>query len=151
MLLIITKTSFFIETLSPFEYLSATVFSTVSDFLSEIKNFNILFGSGPVILSSVYEFYPDKFMLDVGIFRVLSETGILNFILFFYILIHLFKKLLWLLINHYSNYNASLFLIFFTLLSMIHGNMVITQPFYPLFVAVTAGILTEHKLKTSII
>ena len=150
MLLITTKISFF-GTLSPFEYFNVTIFSGISNYFSEINILNLLFGSGPVITSNRFVFLPDRSLLDIGIFRIFSETGILNFILFFSILVHLFKKLLWLQIHHYSYYSVSLFVIFCSLLTMIHGNMVIFPPFYPIFIAVTAGILTEHKLKTSII
>ena len=146
MFLIIIKASFFGAS-SPLEYFSTNIFTGIYNYFSEISVLSLLFGSGPVIASNRFTFLPDSFLLDIGIFRVFTETGVINFILFFSILIHLFKKLLWLQIYYYSNYNASLFVIFCSLLTMVHGNMVIFPPFYPLFVAVTAGILTEHKLK----
>lgn len=130
---------------SAFSYFRGSLFFGAMSYLSSIDSINIIFGSGPVISSLKFEFYPKNFLLDVGLLRVLTETGFFNFFLFFLIIIFFLKRVFWLQYNHSSKYHQSLMIIILVLLSMIHGNMVIFPPFYPLFVLVASAILVQYR------
>ena len=130
-----------------FKYFKLTILSGILDHFENIKIINFLFGSGPVISSEKFGFFPEKFIIDVGILRVLTEVGFFNFFLFLLVLFYFLKKILWLEVNYPSNYNKSLLIMFLTLISAVHGNMAITSPFYPLFVMVASSIIVQYRLK----
>jgi hypothetical protein len=145
-ILFLTNFGFFGEE-TVFKYFKLTILSGILDHFENIKIINFLFGSGPVISSEKFEFFPEKFIIDVGILRVLTEAGFFNFFLFILVLFYFLKKILWLEVNYPSNYNKSLLIMFLTLISAVHGNMVITSPFYPLFVMVVSSIVVQYRLK----
>ena len=145
-ILFLTNFGFFGEE-TVFEYFKLTILSGILDHFENIKIINFLFGSGPVISSEKFGFFPEKFIIDVGILRVLTEVGFFNFFLFLLVLFYFLKKILWLEVNYPSNYNKSLLIMFLTLISAVHGNMAITSPFYPLFVMVVSSIVVQYRLK----
>jgi hypothetical protein len=145
-ILFLTNFGFFGEE-TVFKYFKLSILSGILDHFENIKIINFLFGSGPLISSEKFEFFPEKFIIDVGILRVLTEVGFFNFFLFLLVLFYFLKKILWLEVNYPSNYNKSLLIMFLTLISAVHGNMVITSPFYPLFVMVVSSIVVQYRLK----
>jgi hypothetical protein len=145
-ILFLTNFSFFGEE-TVFKYFKLTILSGILDHFENIKTINFLFGSGPIISSEKFQFFPEKFIIDVGILRVLTEAGFFNFFLFILVIFYFLKKILWLEVNYPSNYNKSLLIMFLTLISAVHGNMVITSPFYPLFVMVVSSIVVQFRLK----
>ena len=117
-------------------------------YISQSNFFNILLGVGPIITSKGYEFTPDTFyIIDAGIFRVFVETGILNFILFVYILYIILKKLFFFSNNFNKNYYKIYLIIFFVMITLPHGNITNTPPFNLLFIAVITGIIIK-KIKS---
>jgi hypothetical protein len=145
-ILFLTNFGFFGEE-TVFKYFKLTILTGIFDHFENIKIINFLFGSGPIISSEQFGFFPEKFIIDVGILRVLTETGFFNFFLFLLVLFYFLKKILWLEVNYPSNYNKSLLIMFLTLISAVHGNMAITSPFYPLFVMVVSSIVVQYRLK----
>jgi hypothetical protein len=145
-ILFITNFGFFGEE-TVFKYFKLTILTGIFDHFENIKIINFLFGSGPIISSEQFKFFPEKFIIDVGILRVLTEAGFFNFFLFILVLFYFLKKVLWLEVNYPSNYNKSLLIMFLTLISSVHGNMAITSPFYPLFVMVVSSIVVQYRLK----
>jgi hypothetical protein len=146
LILFLTNFGFFGEE-TVFKYFKLTILSGILDHFENIKIINFLFGSGPVISSEKFEFFPEKFIIDVGILRVLTEAGFFIFFLFILVLFYFLKKILWLEVNYPSNYNKSLLIMFLTLISAVHCNMAITSPFYPLFVMVVSSIVVQYRLK----
>ena len=49
------------------------------DHYSKIDLINIFFGSGPIINSNKFGYFPDHYIQDIGILRILTETGSLTF------------------------------------------------------------------------
>jgi hypothetical protein len=130
-----------------FKYFKTTILSGIFNHFAKIDIINFLFGSGPIIASEKFQFFPENYIIDVGILRVLTEAGFFIFFLFILILFYFLKKILWLEVTYPSNYNKSLLIMFLTLLSAIHGNMAIASPFYPLFVMVVSGIVVQYRIK----
>jgi hypothetical protein len=131
---------------SVFTYFKLTIIIGFINYYNKTNLVNIFFGSGPIINSSKFEFFPDNFIQDVGILRVFTETGIFNFFLLIIILFYIFKKIIWLEANYPSNYNRSLLIMFLTLLSSVHAIIFLTIPFYPLFVVVVSSIIVQYRL-----
>ena len=131
---------------SIFTYFKLTVLDGLIDFYSKIDLINILFGYGPVINSNKFEYFPNNFIQDIGILRVLTETGIFNFMILIIILFYVLKKNIWLISNIPSNFNKSLLIMFLSLLSSFHTIIFLTVPFYPLFVMIVSNIIVEYNL-----
>jgi hypothetical protein len=143
--LFITKFGLYGEK-SIFTYFKLTVLDGLIDFYSKIDLINIFFGSGPVINSNKFEYFPNNFIQDIGILRVLTETGIFNFMILIIILFYVLKKNIWLISNIPSNFNKSLLIMFLSLLSSFHTIIFLTVPFYPLFVMIVSNIIVEYNL-----
>ena len=144
-ILFISNFGFFGE-ISIFNYFKLTVLNNLIDFYTKIDFLNIFFGSGPIINSNKFEYFPENFIQDVGILRILIEAGIFNFFLLILILLYILKKIIWLVSNYPSKYNESLLIIFLTLLSSFHSTIFLTIPFYPLFVMIVSNVIVEYKL-----
>lgn len=143
--LILTNLSMYGER-SGYEYLNSSILNALTNHFAKIDISAFLFGSGPIIDSNRYKYFPENFVIDVGILRVFLENGFLVFVFFASILIYFLKKNYWLAINLPSNYNRSLLFILLVLLSMVHSNWFITPPFMIIFAAVTSGIVVQYKL-----
>lgn len=131
---------------STFMYFKLTVLDGLINFYSKVDFINIFFGSGPVINSNKFEYFPNNFIQDIGILRVLTETGIFNFTILILILFYVLKKNIWLISNIPSNFNKSLLIMFLSLLSSFHTIIFLTIPFYPLFVMIVSNIIVEYNL-----
>lgn len=129
-----------------FTYFQVTVLTSLIDHYSKIDLINIFFGSGPIINSSKFEYFPDQYIQDVGILRILTETGIFNFFLVILILFYFLKKAFWLVLNYPTKYHKSLLIMFLTLISSIHTIIFLTIPYYPLFVMVVSNIVVQYSL-----
>jgi hypothetical protein len=130
------------------EYIQNNFLEAYIYYISHTNFFNILLGVGPIITSKGYEFIPDVYyIIDAGIFRVLIETGILNFILFVYILYILLKKLIFLDNNYNRNYNKIFLIILLVIISLPHGNITSTPPFNLLFITVITWITIKSDIK----
>ena len=131
---------------SGFEYLNSSIVYALSKHFAKIDISAFLFGSGPIVDSNRYKFFPENFVIDVGILRVFLENGLLIFIFFASILIYFLIKNYRLAIKFPSNFNRSLLYILLVLLSMVHSNWFITPPFMVIYAIVISGILVQYKL-----
>ena len=147
--LILTNLSLYGER-SGFEYLNSSILYALSNHFAKIDISAFLFGSGPIIDSNRYKFFPENFVIDVGILRVFLENGLLIFIFFASILIYFLIKNYRLAIKFPSNFNRSLLYILLVLLSMVHSNWFITPPFMVIYAIVISGILVQYKLSKRI-
>jgi hypothetical protein len=130
---------------SPFDYVMESSIGGFIEYINSVGWLEILFGSGPRIVAQGYEFLPEFFAVDVGIFRVFVEAGILIFLIFFIFLGYAFYKAYTLQkVNGYYN-GKPLLILLIIFISMVHANMTILPPFYTLFAAVVAGIWVEHR------
>ena len=127
------------------DYFTDSIVAVSLKYFNNLDYFSFLFGVGPRITSSGFEFLPQgDFVIDVGIFRVFIETGLLNFIIFLI-------PILFVIINGYKNLKKInnniilLFLVlFYTTIFMVHANFSILPPFYPLFSLSVAGLLINN-------
>ncbi|OUV97691.1 MAG: hypothetical protein CBD02_02715 [Candidatus Pelagibacter sp. TMED142] len=125
-------------------YFNSSIFNAIKIHLSSMRPMEILFGSGPIINSSIFKYFPDRFIVDIGIFRMFNDTGIFNFILFLYIVFYFIKKALLINSKIKSNFNEILLFMLFVLISLVHSNIIVTPPFYLLFIITCSGILSQH-------
>jgi hypothetical protein len=131
------------------EYIMGSYLNSYLNFFLNLTFKEILFGSGMPINTLNYLYVPEKFISDVGIVRVFTETGIINFTVFFYLLLRLLKKLIEINPNCSSNYYNVLMVLLILFILLPHTNTTFLPPFYPLFIIVISSILHEHKLKFS--
>jgi hypothetical protein len=142
----ITKFNIFLE-YSPYAYFLSTIVNATLNHFANVELINIFFGSGPIIDSLMFEYFPKNYIIDVGIFRVAIENGIFIFIFFLAILFYILNKAFWLVINFPSNFNLSLLFILLVSLSIVHSNAFFTYPFFILLVIAVSGIIVQYKLK----
>ena len=119
------------EGISPLEYLNV-VFGKIS------IDSDWILGKGPVIFSGDFQLIPDNYTTDVGIFRIMQESGIINMLIvltFIYLAISKALKK----IRTDDSQVSLIFLVLFSLcLTSIHTNYIIVPPFSILF-AISAG------------
>ncbi len=137
---------FFLEE-SLLDYFLRRYLKTYIEFISNIEISEFLFGFGTRIIMGDFIFEASKSILDIGIFRVLTETGIFNFSLLIYIILMLFIKLQKLIFLFPSNFNKSLLILFVIFLSLTHANVILLPPFYPIFLILICNIMNEYNLK----
>lgn len=143
-LFFLLTTELFIDK-SPLDYVSDSSISGLLIYINSIDLTAFLIGSGPRLVSQGYEFVPELFVTDVGIFRVFVETGLVNFILFLGLLFVVLRRGL-VVLNAPAGYNVKPFLILFLLfISLLHANMSALPPFFPLFSAIVAGIFCAYS------
>ena len=129
---------------SPFEYFYSTIGISIIEYFDNLDLNSFLFGVGPRITSVGYVFMPSNFIIDAGMMRVFIETGIINFVLFASIIIYIFYRG-YTKISHLNlKINNAFFLLFVTFCLLVHANFLFLPPFYPLFSASVAGILTKN-------
>ena len=104
-----------------------------------------IFGKGPVIFSTGYQLIPENYKIDVGIFRIMQESGFINMaiiLMFIYLVISRAVRR----IKNENSKQTLLFLIVFTLcLSSVHTNYIIVQPFSILVAISAAWIFSENN------
>ena len=142
----ITKFNIFLE-YSPYAYFLSTIVNTTLNHFANVELINIFFGSGPIIDSLMFKYYPKNYLIDAGIFRVAVENGIFIFIFLLAIIFYILNKAFWLVINFPSNFNLSLLFILLVSLSIVHSNAFFTYPFFILLVIAVSGIIVQYKLK----
>ncbi|MDA9281288.1 hypothetical protein N9Q14_01575 [Pseudomonadales bacterium] len=131
--------------MSPLDYLLETSLGAFIVYIAGLDLKEVLFGVGPRLTTSGFEFIPNKFIIDVGIFRTFVEIGIFGFCVFAIILLLIFR----------SGFNASYhnndtgvrpyLAIFVVFMLSVHANMTALPPFYPLFCAVCLGMIRPSR------
>jgi len=110
---------------------------------------SFLFGNGPKFASSFYSYSSREYSGDIGIFRVLVESGIVTFTALI--------MLIYLMIKKYFKNGTDLLLmqkfpfifIFLVMISSIHTNLLFTAPFYPLFGLCVAGLYARSNNRST--
>ncbi|HKZ16128.1 MAG TPA: hypothetical protein VJ161_01510 [Geobacteraceae bacterium] len=128
---------------SAINYYMPIAYDVMTESFSNVNLNSILFGTGPAIFSSGYELVPDRYIIDVGIFLVLQETGFFNFIVFFSFLlgvIYVALKNIWKSSDKLAILHAFPLI---TLCLLVHANFSIVAPFYVLFAGSAAGVLSS--------
>jgi hypothetical protein len=107
-----------------------------------------ILGKGPILFSSGFELRPENYMIDVGIFRVMQESGIINML----ILLAFIYKVISITIYDFKLNKSKLIILFSVLfiltLSSVHTNFMIYPPFNILFAICTAWLLSKDKKKS---
>jgi hypothetical protein len=136
-------TSIDLAGMSTYEYLSGYIVSPLYELLSSNSIVAFIMGNGPKLTTSAYEYGKGSSAVDVGIFRILFEQGMVSFSFFIAIIFVVIKRFLMALNDGLLIYRFPYILILCTLLFSVHTNMTITPPFYPLFALSMAGILLK--------
>ncbi len=126
--------------LSPYEYFSEFVLYDFLNYLNNLSLLDFIFGQGPRITAVGFNYLPEVFLVDVGIFRVFLESGIVSFLIFIYILIIIAIRG-FVSVRQKNAQTKKFLLIFLTIIFLIHGNYTIIPPFYLLFVLSSSYIL----------
>jgi len=129
------------------EYFLRAYLKAYIKFISNIEISEFLLGFGTRITMGEFVFQSSKSILDIGILRVLTETGIFNFSLLIYLMLLLFIKLQKLIFVFPSNFYKSLLILFIIFLSLTHANVILLPPFYPIFLILICNIMNEYNLK----
>lgn len=145
-ILLLFFTNFFIDE-TPIQYITNSTILGLIKFISDLSIYQILFGVGPRITAAGYLYTPDLFIIDVGILRVFIETGLINFIFFISFIIITFWRGLISIRSSSKIYARPFFYIFFVFILLIHANMTILPPFFPLFTSAVAGIFCSYEFK----
>jgi hypothetical protein len=130
-----------------FDYVYSTSMIGFASYLVNLNFWSILFGSGPRFTSSGFEFVPDNFIIDVGVFRIFVETGAISFIIFLFFLTSIFRKGFNVGLKSDAYGGRVFFFLFLIFVLMVHANMTALPPFYPLFAVVVGGIVRAYCLK----
>jgi hypothetical protein len=135
--------------MSPIDYIMETSIASFVRHTIALNIWEVMLGIGPKITSAGYEFKPDNFVGDVGIFRVFVESGIITFILFLMLLIQIFYR--GFSTSYYDNVSAvrPYLAIFIVFILLIHANMTALPPFYPLFCIACLGMSQIPDRKNS--
>jgi len=133
-------TSISIMGLSPIDYFMETSAGGIVKHSFTLDFWEVMFGVGPRLTSAGFEFIPDKFIIDAGIFRVFVESGIIACILFLMLLIKIFNR--GFRASYYRNVSAvrPYLAIFVVFILLVHANMTALPPFYPLFCIACLGM-----------
>jgi len=106
-----------------------------------------ILGKGPILFSSGFNLIPENYIIDVGIFRVMQESGIINML----ILITFIYKIITVCLNDIKLNKSKitvLFSVLFTLLvCSVHTNFIIYPPYNILFALCSAWILSKDQNK----
>lgn len=144
---LLTSTS--VMGISPVDYFMDTALVGLVKHTFTLDFWEVMFGVGPRLTSAGFEFIPDKFIIDVGIFRVFVESGIIAFILFLMLLIKIF------VLGFRASYDGNVsavrpyLAIFVVFILLVHANMTALPPFYPLFCIACLGICQSLVRKSS--
>ncbi len=128
---------------SPLDYVMSSSVKLMADYFNVIDMQKFLVGVGPGIFNKHFYNLPTNFISDVGIFRIFVESGILGSAPFFLFLGMLVYKVI--LISLKDSQYFFLLLLLGVFLLLIHGNTTSLPPFYILFAAVSAGILSTYN------
>lgn len=136
---------------SPIDYFMETSAGNFVKHSFMLDFWEVMFGVGPRLTSAGFEFIPDKFIIDVGIFRVFVESGIIAFILFLILLIQIFNR--GFSASYYGNISAvrPYLAIFVVFILSVHANMTALPPFYPLFCIACLGMSQRLDQRSSLI
>ncbi len=106
-----------------------------------------ILGKGPILFSSGFKLRPENFNIDVGIFRVIQESGIINMLILITFIYKVITKSI-----YDIKFNKSKLIIIFSVLFVIpllsvHTNFIIYPPFNILFAICTAWLLSKDRKK----
>ena len=126
---------------SPIEYFKETSLSGFIIYLQNADPIDYLIGIGPRLVSQGFEFVPEGFIIDAGILRVFIETGIITFMLFLYFNYMVLRLAIKNLSSSRSEIKIYLSILILFLV-LVHGNITILPPFYPIYCLAVAGIIS---------
>lgn len=132
---------------SPLVYARDSLYAAFLKFVEHMTPSELLLGVGPRIVSAGYEYIPDRFIIDVGILRVLIENGVVCFLWFLAILYIPARRIvvMWSSVAGSNPEWRAFVVVFVVFLCLVHANMTALPPFYPLFACCLAGVLVVHE------
>lgn len=142
-LLLITKID--LAGMSAYQYIENSYIGYVFDALISNSLLTFFMGYGPRLATSSIDYFAGEYAVDVGIFRILFEQGIINFAVFILIIYKIYNKYLTADKDSFLDNKFPFILIISTMLISAHTNMTITPPFYPLFALCVAGVVCKTK------
>jgi hypothetical protein len=116
------------------------------NFIYKFDFYEFLFGKGPNILNLDYQNYVN-IPIDSGIFRIFFEFGAIVFLIYLIIIIYPYLVF----IKNDLSKESCLFIFLYTvLISLIHGNIPMSSPYFLLFSVYYCSIANHSKIKQKI-
>jgi hypothetical protein len=131
--------------ISIIDYFYESFIINIYDAINGVSINSFLFGNGPKFTSNFYVNNTVEYSGDIGIFRVLMESGFIVFTVFLLILFMIVKKYFEYGNKSILNKKFPYILLFFVMIFSIHTNLIFTAPFYPLFGLCVAGLFSLKK------
>lgn len=126
-------------------YILDIIFSNLN-FIYEYDFHEFLFGKGPYISASFYQNVVN-IPIDSGIFRIFFEFGIIVFLI--YLIIIIYPYFIFIKYNLFKD--RCLFIFLYTvLISLIHGNIPMSSPYFLLFSVYYCKIINHSKIKQKV-
>lgn len=126
-------------------YILDIIFSNLN-FIYEYNFHEFIFGKGPNILNPDHQNYVN-IPIDSGIFRIFFEFGAIVFLIYLIILIYPYL----IFIKKNLSKESCLFIFLYTvLISLIHGNIPMSSPYFLLFSVYYCSIINHSKIKKNI-
>lgn len=143
---IVAIISIVIFSFNPFSYFNETVLKSLIGFFSQLSFKDFILGIGPRITTAGFNYINENkfFVIDVGILRVFVETGVLNFLIYLFILVYIFRLGIYCIRVDFDFKKAKYLFLFMTFCLLIHANFSILPPFYPLFTLSIAGVFVNY-------
>lgn len=127
-------------------YYILDIISSNLNFIYKYDFREFLFGKGPNILNLDYLNYVN-IPVDSGIFRIFFEFGAIVFLIYLIIIIYpylIFIK------NNLSKESCLFIFLYTVLISLIHGNIPMSSPYFLLFSVYYCSIINHSKIKQKI-
>lgn len=128
-----------ISEMSLFDYFTDTYKSNPADILSLSTLF---FGYGIDYYSSTLSIIPKNNVADIGVFKIFFQTGIFSFILLALAFYHIVRDAIKKVNKGCQQIKYSYLYLFLLAIFLVHQNWMVGSPFYLLFSASAAGILS---------
>ena len=122
-------------------YILDVTFSNLN-FIYKYDFHEFIFGRGPNILNLDYQNYAN-IPIDSGIFRIFFEFGAIVFLIYLIIIIYpylIFIK------NNLSKESCLFIFLYTVLISLIHGNIPMSSPYFLLFSVYYCSIINHYKI-----
>jgi len=136
---LLTSQSFF--GISPITYFNESILESISSLFHKGLLLDWLFGIGPAMYVAGYEIQPDNYITDVGLFKVMQESGIINMLFVIIFIYFTYSRSLYALKIQFSKQRIVCAIILSTCLTSVHINCILQVPFNILFAIAVAGSL----------
>jgi hypothetical protein len=131
---------------APLTYFADSVGESFATLYQQNLLLDWLIGIGPTLTVAGYTIRPTNYITDVGIFKVMQESGIINMLFVILFLIFTYKRIFYSLKTEMSKQRIACAIILSTCLTAVHANSIIQVPINILFALAIAGSLRPTNI-----